>query len=68
MTGGISHVDIFDTEPFLRKNHYPLTSQDTVCNGCGWHFRSRGRSGIRLSVLLPEIRWVIDESVVVGEG
>lgn len=76
MDGGPSHVDLFDPKPML-KAHEGTKIGDTnvskrsqsdanrVWFGSPWEFRRRGRSGLWVSDLFPEIANIADELCVV---
>ncbi len=76
MDGGPSHVDTFDPKPMLAKRQGEPIGQgavsaksqstaDRVWLGSPWEFRRRGKSGLWVSDLLPEIAKVADDLCVV---
>ena len=76
MDGGVSQVDTFDPKPRLvadaGKNPRSLFKVDaTQFNAIGnllpslWKFQPRGKSGIEVSDLFPEVGSVIDELAVI---
>jgi hypothetical protein len=74
MSGGASHVDTFDPKPRLAKEAgkpMPMPVLRTQFNQNGtvmpspWEFRNRGRSGIEVSDLLPELGSCADDLCVI---
>jgi hypothetical protein len=74
MSGGVSHVDTFDPKPrlgALSGKPMPLPVQRTQFNQNGaimpahWEFRRRGRSGLDVSDLLPELGACADDLCVI---
>lgn len=56
MRGGPSHLDTFDYKPQLKRDHgreskYP----GTRLHGSAWQFRQRGKSGLWISDLFPNV-------------
>ncbi|OWK40228.1 DUF1501 domain-containing protein [Fimbriiglobus ruber] len=75
MDGGPSHVDTFDYKPMLKKHEgqkigasavskRSQSSADRVWLGCPWEFKQRGRSGLWVSDLFPNLAKVADELCV----
>jgi hypothetical protein len=73
MSGGPSHVDLFDPKPRLAKDHgkplpfeKPKLARTTTENlmACPFPFRPAGRSGIAVSSLLPHLATCIDDLCV----
>ncbi|MBM3826629.1 MAG: DUF1501 domain-containing protein [Verrucomicrobia bacterium] len=74
MSGGVSHVDSFDPKPELNRLHgkpMPVPIQRTVFNNNGnimaspWEARPRGKSGIVMTDLFPQIAALADDLTVV---
>ncbi|MFY7952640.1 MAG: DUF1501 domain-containing protein, partial [Armatimonadaceae bacterium] len=74
MSGGPSHVDLFDPKPRLREeNGKPLPFEKPKLErtktgnllGSPWDFRRCGKSGIEVSELLPKIGSVVDDLCIV---
>lgn len=74
MSGGVSQVDTFDHKPMLTKyagQPMPGEVKKTQFNNPGtvqpsqWEFRQRGKSGIEVSDLLPEIGSLVDDLSIV---
>jgi len=74
MSGGVSQVDTFDPKPALEKlggKPMPVPVLRTQFNQNGtvapsyWPFRNRGKSGLPVSDLLPEIGGCADDLCVV---
>ena len=74
MSGGVSHVDTFDPKPALAPlagKPMPVPVLRTQFNQNGtvtpshWPYRNRGRSGLPVSDLLPEIGACADDLCVV---
>jgi hypothetical protein len=74
MSGGVSHVDTFDPKPELVRlagKPMPVPVLRTQFNQNGtvqpshWEFRNRGRSGLPISDMLPEIASCADDLCVV---
>ncbi|MFP6768768.1 MAG: DUF1501 domain-containing protein [Planctomycetaceae bacterium] len=73
MTGGPSHMDLFDPKPALRKfaGQRPKTVNlrtERVTKGIlasPFNFRRSGRSGVQVSELLPRLGAVIDDICVI---
>jgi len=74
MSGGPSHVDLFDPKPRLRADNgkplpfdKPKLERTKTGNllGSPWDFRRCGKSGIEVSELLPHIGSVVDDLCVV---
>lgn len=74
MSGGPSHVDLFDPKPQLRvDNGKPLPFEKPKLErtktgnllGSPWEFRRCGKSGIEVSELLPRIGSVVDDLCIV---
>ncbi|MFZ9345201.1 MAG: DUF1501 domain-containing protein, partial [Opitutales bacterium] len=74
MSGGVSHVDSFDPKPALTRLHgkpMPVPVQRTVFNNNGnimgspWEAKARGKSGIEMTDLFPNIAALADELTVV---
>jgi hypothetical protein len=76
MTGGPSHVDLFDPKPLLDRDHLkPLpfkmeqqfqSTLDYFGNlmKSPWSFKQHGQSGLPVSSLFPEIAQTVDELCV----
>lgn len=75
-TGGASHVDSFDYKPKLFEDHGKSITIDNwqgkkgnferVLKKPSWEFRPRGKSGVHVSDLFPEIGNVIDHICVLN--
>lgn len=76
MDGGPSHVDTFDYKPMLKKHEgKPIgasavskrsqSAANRVWFGSPWTFRQRGKSGLWVSELFPNLANVADELCVV---
>ena len=74
MPGGPSHVDLFDPKPRLQADHgkplpfeKPRLERTKTGNllASPWTFRPRGRSGIEVSELIPEVGSCIDDLCVI---
>jgi hypothetical protein len=75
MQGGPSHIDLLDPKPALSKLDGKSHGGDikfdnaaeasTVLMGSPWPFRPGGRCGTEISDLLPHLRAIADEIVVV---
>ncbi len=79
MDGGPSHVDTFDPKPLLKKlegkkigetgakskRAQTGSSANRLWLGCPWEFRQRGKSGLWVSDLFPNIAKVADHLCVV---
>src|SRR5882672_5019796 len=77
MSGGVSHVDTFDPKPALEKlagKPMPVTVLRTQFNQNGsvtpshWAYRNRGKSGLPVSELFPEIGSCADDLCVLRSG
>jgi hypothetical protein len=74
MSGGVSHVDSFDPKPELAKRHgkpMPVPVKPTMFNNNGnilgspWAFAPRGKCGLPVSDLFPELAACADELAVI---
>jgi hypothetical protein len=75
LVGGMSHIDSFDHKPELAKRHGKSlqtdAKPDVFFNQVGllrkpdWEFRPRGKSGLWVSELFPNIATVADDLTVV---
>lgn len=76
MDGGPSHVDTFDYKPMLKKREgtkigasavskRSQSAPDRVWLGSPWEFKQRGRSGLWVSELFPQMAKVADDLCVV---
>ena len=77
MSGGVSHVDTFDPKPRLTADHgksvtldHPETKnrpgyEKLFLKKPGWAFAPRGKSGIEVSDLFPEVGARIDDLALV---
>ncbi len=77
MSGGVSHVDSFDPKPKLVADHgkqvtfdHPETKdrpgyEKLFLKKPGWAFAPRGKSGIEVSDLFPELGKQIDDVAVI---
>jgi hypothetical protein len=75
LCGALSHIDSFDYKPALAKFHgkpMPTSEKPDVFFGQvgllrknDWEFKRRGRSGLWVSDLLPQIAEVADELTVI---
>lgn len=77
MSGGVSHVDSFDPKPKLIADHgkqvtfdHPETKnrpgyEKLFLKKPGWKFAPRGKSGIEVSDLFPELGWQTDDLAVI---
>src|SRR5205085_981965 len=74
MPGGPSHVDLFDPKPILTRDHgkplpFPKPKLERTKTGnlmkSPWKFVRRGRSGIEVSELFPQIGSCIDDLCIV---
>ena len=62
MRGGPSHVDTFDFKPRLQADHdKPGRRPGTKLLGSKWKFEPRGRSGLQISELFPQVARHADE-------
>jgi hypothetical protein len=61
MRGGPSHLDTFDYKPELVKQHGKTGAFRGSLLKSPWEFRQRGKSGLWISDLLPEIGSMSDE-------
>ena len=74
-SGGLSHIDSFDYKPMLTKRHgKPLSDKDRpdvffgkvgLLRKNDWEFKKRGKSGLWVSELFPNIATVADEMTVI---
>jgi hypothetical protein len=58
MSGGVSHVDSFDPKPRLREEYEKGNSRYLPAL---WEFKPRGKSGIEVSDLFPQIAECVDD-------
>lgn len=66
MRGGPSHVDTFDYKPQLTKDHdKPGKRPGTKLLGSKWKFQPRGKSGLMISDLFPEVAKHADELALI---
>jgi hypothetical protein len=74
MSGGVSHVDTFDPKPKLAElagKPMPVQVQRTQFNNNGtvmpsqWEFKNRGKSGLAVSELFPNIAKCADDLCVI---
>ena len=79
MSGGPSHIDLFDPKPLLnRRDGEPIPKSiikdhqfamikesDPRIKGSPWRFQKHGRAGIEISELLPYTSQVADELCVI---
>ena len=79
MSGGPSHLDTFDPKPLLIKRDGEKIPEEIVKNhefamikesgpklkGSDWKFHKKGKSGIEVSELFPEVGNVIDNISVI---
>jgi hypothetical protein len=74
MSGGPSHVDLFDPKPLLTRDHgkpLPFEMPKLVRTKTGnllsspWKFKKHGQSGTEVSELLPHTASVVDELCVI---
>jgi len=76
MDGGPSHVDTFDYKPMLKKHEgqkigagavskRSQSAPERVWLGSPWEFKQRGRSGLWVSDLFPQLAKLADELCVV---
>ena len=74
MSGGPSHVDLFDPKPLLTSDHgkpLPFEMPKLVRTKTGnllsspWKFKKHGQSGTEVSELLPHTASVVDELCVI---
>ncbi len=74
MSGGPSHVDLFDPKPNLQKNtgeplpfEKPKLERTKTGNllGSPWSFQRYGESGIEVSELLPNLATCVDDLCVI---
>ncbi len=66
MRGGPSHVDTFDYKPKLTADtDKPGKRPGTKLLGSHWKFQPRGRSGLHISDLFPQIATMADELCLV---
>src|SRR4051794_32009381 len=74
MSGGPSHVDLFDPKPLLTRDHgkpLPFEMPKLVRTKTGnllsspWKFKKHGQSGTEVSELLPHTASVVDDLCVV---
>ena len=61
MRGGPSHMDTFDYKPKLNKDSGNQGKYRGSLLGSPWKFNQCGKSGLRISELLPEIGGMADE-------
>jgi len=75
LVGGLSHVDSFDPKPELTKNHGKaanLSEKPDIffgkvgpLRGADWEFKPRGRSGLMISEMFPNIARHADDLTVI---
>ncbi len=74
MSGGVSHVDSFDPKPILEKYHgkpMPVKIERTQFDANGnvqkahWKFKRRGKSGLEISDMFPQIAERADDLAIV---
>lgn len=79
MSGGPSHIDLFDPKPLLnRRDGEPIPKSiikdhqfamikesDPRIKGSPWRFQKHGRAGVEISELLPYTSQVADELCVI---
>jgi hypothetical protein len=68
MSGGVSHVDSFDPKPrlFADDGRNISSGRGTrFAKRPGWEFKPRGRSGIEVSELFPNIAECVDDLCVI---
>src|SRR3954468_7046739 len=74
MSGGPSHVDLFDPKPRLaQENGKPLPFEKPKLErtktgnllGSPWNFEKRGQSGIEVSELFPHVGTCVDDMCVI---
>jgi hypothetical protein len=75
LVGGLSHVDSFDPKPELTKNHGKaanLSEKPDIffgkvgpLRGADWEFKPRGRSGLLISEMFPNIARHADDLTVI---
>ena len=74
MSGGPSHVDLFDPKPLLTRDHgkpLPFEMPKLVRTKTGnllaspWKFKKQGQSGTEISELLPHTASVIDDLCII---
>lgn len=62
MPGGVSHVDSFDPKPRLREEYQ---KGNTRYLPALWDFKKRGKSGIEVSELFPEMAECVDDMCII---
>ena len=74
MSGGPSHVDLFDPKPFLTRDHgkpLPFEMPKLVRTKTGnllsspWKFKKHGQSGTDVSELFPHVATCVDDLCVI---
>jgi hypothetical protein len=61
MRGGPSHVDTFDYKPRLIKDDGKVAEAGVPWRASPWTFRQRGRSGLWISDLFPNVAEIADD-------
>lgn len=65
MGGGPSHVDSFDYKPALKRDHGKAGRYGGSLLKSPWEFRQRGRSGLWISDLFPEVAGMADDLTLI---
>jgi hypothetical protein len=66
MTGGPSHVDLFDPKPALTANHRKTVGSDQrTLLGSPFRFTRHGGSGIEVSEVLPHLAGCVDDLAII---
>jgi hypothetical protein len=63
MTGGVSHIDTFDSKPYLTRNHdSPRNKNKSSFYKAGdWPYRKHGQCGTEVSALFPHLGGMMDD-------
>jgi len=65
MSGGVSHVDTFDSKPKLVADHGKTAIGGKYLSRPKWNFQHYGKSGMEVSDLLPHIGECVDDLCVI---
>jgi hypothetical protein len=65
-SGGPSHVDTWDPKPLLNKHHeQEIPGSPGLAYGSPFKFEKRGKSGIEVSEVFPELAKHVDEMAII---
>ena len=64
MSGGVSHVDSFDPKPKLLSDHGRKIKEGFIKRP-QWKFKPRGKSGLEVSELFPNVAECVDDLCVI---